>query len=82
MDELVRLNGLLKGKLVTRVYGADGTFQCKRRTDERTPGSLDIPIGDYDSDTFGEIAIEFSDGSYITVWSSEWGGIVYRQSEE
>ena len=61
----MNLDELLKGKTITRVEakGCDNGFS--------------IPIHQ-EKDIFcdsGDIEIHFSDGSFITCWNSEWGGI-------
>ena len=78
MDSLDELRGRLVGKVIEDIQSLSSGFLS--RIDDRGELDIDIVTGDYDSDSYGEIAIKFTDGTYITTWSSEWGGIVFRSS--
>jgi hypothetical protein len=59
-----RINENLKGKTIVRVIP-----HCKDRM---------IAVNteyEYHLETEGEFLIELSDGSFLKVWTSEWGGI-------
>jgi len=66
-------------KAVYPLYGKESTDK-RARTDDKLEGEFSLHVGDYDYSD-GETVIEFTDGTYLTVWSSEWGGIVYREKQ-
>lgn len=69
--EVSELSAILSGKTILDV------------TTEATPEQVNLrhDIEDYvgvgDADDNAVVIVRFSDGSYIHVWSSEWGGISY-----
>ena len=69
--EVDELSAILSGKKITEV------------TTEATPDQANIrykdgnTIGVGDADDNGAIIVKFSDGSFLHIWSSEWGGIAY-----
>ena len=71
---------ILEGKVIRAVYPRWGDSRAedkKDRMDSTIEGDVHVFVGDYDDDG-GETIIEFTDGTYITIWASEWGGIMYR----
>ena len=83
--EKAQTNKLI-GKTVKAVYPIYGNVvkedaNKKDRLDNILEGEFLLLVGDYD-DSGGETVIEFTDGTYITIWASEWGGIVYRKGNE
>lgn len=73
-----KLSKYLNGKTVKDIYPIYGTNKCDST---KTNPSYAIEIGDGDNNGQGQTIIEFSDGSYITIWSSEWGGIAYHAKD-
>ena len=62
-EESIKLTSTLKGKVIKEViYTSDDRFD---------------PEQDIENDN-GEITIVFEDGSRLTAWNSEWGGVTYR----
>ena len=74
-----QINKLI-GKTIKDIYPVYGKEDIDKRDrlDKTKSGEFTLArTGDYD-DGDGETVIEFTDGTYITIWASEWGGIVYR----
>lgn len=69
----------LVGKTVKAVYPLDSPEGevLKSRTEDEEEGEFYLEIGDYDEGQ-GETVIEFTDGTYLTAWASEWGGLSFR----
>jgi hypothetical protein len=74
-----KLSEYLKGKTVKDIYPIYGTGKCDST---KSSDNYTIEIGDGDDESQGQTIIEFSDGSYITIWSSEWGGIAYHTKDK
>ena len=71
---------ILVGKIIKSIHSITET-EKSRKESFQDKIELDIQTGDYD-DEGGETVIEFTDGTYITIWASEWGGICYRTSKQ
>ncbi len=73
-----KISRFLNGKTIKDIYPLYGTGKCDST---KTNDNMAIAIGDGDNDSYGQTIIEFTDGSYITIWSSEWGGIAYHAKD-
>ena len=62
-ENLIRLEEAIKGKVISEVVYT---------SIDRFAGNIEVPCDD------SEITIIFTDGSKLTTWNSEWGGITYR----
>jgi len=65
--ETTRLSEQVKGKTVAEVK-----YTSADRFGVESKGGLAV-----ESDG-GEVTIVFTDGSQVTAWNSEWGGVVYQ----